>query len=430
MQNLMTYLFRWSVVVVFAFVSMIGARTAYADPFKNYSSYGAEVDREPNRKKRKNCSKYYYCGPTSTIELSMHGSGETGSISDDILGTAGYDIGENGTFEQLMKGGSFNKQAAIMEKIAKTRAADEGQKIKIVIPMIDYGYSGTFNNILIKTSKSEDTYQTQKRNQYGDHIGFTGSVTIEEYSPFVMKGSYSGQLYSYEFESGKDYRGPAWQRQPVKRVVTGTLNGKFNVLSPWKGDERIEETVDYQSAIVDPMKNDIKRLASKYGIDIDVDKEFEKVDVNSNRNSGQKSSAKSVYGDCNCSCNFTQSATTQCKTVCRAAFDVCEGERYTPPSQKTPINKDDLSPKIEKVIENLTLKDGEEFMNLNQEIVNKFENNTLKISENLRDKYIVLLEKTIPGAAYASIRTNMIKEFDSLPDEKSRMIMFIALGGK
>ncbi|PHR56107.1 MAG: hypothetical protein COA43_14350 [Robiginitomaculum sp.] len=437
MQNLMNLIFRWGVVVVFAFVSMTSAGAAYADPFKNYSSYGGEVDREPNRKKRKSCSQYYYCGPTSTIELSMHGSGETGSITDDILGTAGYDIGENGTFEQLTQGGSFKNYSRVLEKIAKTRAADEGQKIKIVIPMIDYGYSGTFSNISIKASKSEDSYETLKRNQYGDHIGFTGSVTIEEYSPFVMKGSYSGQVYSYEFESGKDYRGPAWQRQPVKRVVTGTLNGKFNILSPWKGDDRINETIDYQSAVVDPMKNDIKRLAARYGIDIDVDKEFEKVDVNTNRNSRQKSNAKSVYGDCNCSCNFTQSATNQCKTVCRAAFDVCEGERYTPPVQRTDINKDELSqlfqeiaPELEELAKNLTLNDGEKFMNLDQKLINRFENDAVKIPGKLRDKFIVVLEQVMPGQAYAPFRENMIKEFDALPDDKSRMIMFIGLGGK
>ena len=69
-------------------------------------------------------------------------------------------------------------------------------------------------------------------------------------------------------------------------------------------------------------------------------------------------------------------------------------------------------------------------MNLDQETINRFENNQVIAPSNLRDKFIVLLEQQQPGQEKAPIREMMLQGFDSMPDEKSKMVMFISLGGK
>ncbi len=96
--------------------------------------------------------------------------------------------------------------------------------------MIDYGYSGTFNNILITTSSSGLKLKTAKKDEFSEgHTGFTGTITIEEYSPYVMKGSYSGELYSY-VGTNAPYRGPlpSKREKQIKISATGSVNGEFN----------------------------------------------------------------------------------------------------------------------------------------------------------------------------------------------------------
>ncbi len=417
-----------STVLTFALLlsGLYAENQAYAEPFENYSAFGGEVERDPNRQKGKGCSRLYYCGPTSTVTLSMHASDQD---------AFNYNMGEKGTFEQMMQRGEEYKNfdaLSMTEKIEKSRAAHNAPKIKIVFPMIDYGYSGTFNNILITTSSSGLKLKTAKKDEFSEgHTGFTGTITIEEYSPYVMKGSYSGELYSY-VGTNAPYRGPlpSKREKQIKISATGSVNGEFNILSPWKGDARMNDGIESPLAIVDPMKNDIKRLAAKYGIDVDIDKEFEAVEANAQRNARGPSSSSNVYGDCNCSCNFTQSTAPKCQTTCRAAFDVCQGERYTSPVRETAINKIDLSPELQEASENYTLKDSEKLMNLDQETIARFENNAVKTPTNLRDKFIVLLEQLQPGSANAPARASMLQGFDSMPDEKSKMVMFMSLGGK
>jgi len=392
---------------------LFATSTAHAEPFKNNSAFGGEVERHPNQKKGKSCSKYYDCGPTTTLTLTLHATDENAS---------NYDTGENSTLEEMMQRGEDYKNLgplSMAKQIANARAAHEGPEIHITLPMIDYGYSGTFENIKIKASKGGETLTTAKKDKNGNHLGFTGSVTIEQYAPNVMKGSYSGELYSYDLD--EDFRGRAWEPVPFILLATGTVSGEFNILRPWKNDGRVNENIDNQSAMVDPMKEDIKRLANRYGIDIDVDKEFEKVDANKKRNSRSSSTSLDIYDGCNCSCNFTQSATPKCQKNCSEAFDVCKGERYVTPEQKTPIDRTELSQELKEAGQNYTLQEGEKFMNLDQETIDRFEADEVNTPDNLRDKFIALLEQEHPGEKHAPIREMMLQGFDSMPDEKSKM---------
>jgi len=256
--------FRWLIALL---VCLMTTSHANAEKFENYSSIGGSTERELIRTKEIKCKYYYHCGPTSTIELTMlTADGETTAAFGDS--SINYDVGAVGTFEQMLKRGEdFNKNglsSAITEMIKKGEEY-KGGKIRIVFPMIDYGYTGTFNNIEISVHEQNERLSTATRDEYtGGVTGFTGSVTIEKYSPSTMKGSYSGTLYRY-VDANLPYRGPL-PHQRVKIIVgagTGSVNGEFTIINPWKDDDRISDGIDYQSAIVDPMKDDIKRMVDK-----------------------------------------------------------------------------------------------------------------------------------------------------------------------
>jgi len=357
--------------------------------------------------------------------------GETTAAFGDS--SINYDVGAVGTFEQMLKRGEdFNKNglsSAITEMIKKGEEY-KGGKIRIVFPMIDYGYTGTFNNIEISVHEQNERLSTATRDEYtGGVTGFTGSVTIEKYSPSTMKGSYSGTLYRY-VDANLPYRGPL-PHQRVKIIVgagTGSVNGEFTIINPWKDDDRISDGIDYQSAIVDPMKDDIKRMVDKYGIDVDVDGIFEQVDANQKRNQRSSSSAISIYGDCNCSCNFVKSALPLCKVTCEDAFKACEGERYTPPLTIVPIDPN-LQPEEGEQRISSTLEEDQKFSGVDKEDFEKFINNELTATDDIRAKYIALLEEKHPGEQQAPLREMMIKGFDSMPDENSKMMMYRSLEG-
>ncbi len=67
-----------------------------------------------------------------------------------------------------------------------------------------------------------------------------------------MAGSYSGTLYSY-VETNAPYRGPSPDQQVKQFKIdrNGSINGEFNILSPWEDDDRMNEGIDFQSGRFD-----------------------------------------------------------------------------------------------------------------------------------------------------------------------------------
>ncbi len=71
------------------------------------------------------------------------------------------------------------------------------EALLIVIPRIEYGFAGTVDNARIGGSTAEDP--------------LSGQVTVEEYTPFMLRGSFSAE---------------------------GRIVGTFAVAAPWRGDRR------------------------------------------------------------------------------------------------------------------------------------------------------------------------------------------------
>ncbi len=420
-------------------VNVIVLENISAESFSNYSSLSGSTDRSPNKKANKRCNNYT-CGPTNTIKLSM--------LPSSDIDLKNYNIGGNSTLEQMMKMGEniekFGPASAMGKMGMPHNLGTKTKKIIITIPMIDYGFSGSFNNILInisdKTRGGRRGYSSvvQGLTDKDHHTEYTGSITIEKYTRFILKGSYSAPLRKYGSIPARDIKCPAFSDPSTPPCTlftlegTGKIEGQFNILSPWKDDDRLNKGIDTKSSFVDPLKNDIKGMVAQFGIDIDVDKEFAKAGIgNSNPSAGSKSSSgKDIYGGCNCSCNFVQSATIQCKTACSAAFSACKGERYKPPLKSVIYQNvaGSLFPKLSPKQNLPKVKPGK-LLGIDQNFVDKLEKGTVKIPDNLRSKYISALKKKVPGAANAPIREMMIKGFDEMSDNNAKMMMLKSVGG-
>jgi len=451
---------KYILVSMLIIVNMIVLENTYAESFNNYSSLGGSTStgRSPNKKVSKSC-KTYTCGPTSNIELSM--------LPSPNVDLKNYNIGGNSTLEQMMKMGEdiekYGPTAAMGKMGIPQRLGGETKKINITFPMIDYGFSGSFNNILISVTEKKRGGSRRDTRRYKsvvqgltskdyNQVEYTGNIKIEKYTRFILKGSYSATLRKYKQIPWEDVRlvgqpdrfCPALTDPSTPACTaytlegTGKIEGQFNILSPWRDDDRLNKGIDTKSSFVDPLKNDIKGMVAQFGIDVDVDKEFAKAGFGSGGSSGGSnssssfgpSSGKDIYGGCNCSCNFVESATTQCKSSCSAAFSACRGERYKPPTRTAANNKilDSLIPKLPTKLD-LPKAKGAKLLGIDQNFVDKLEKGEVKTPTNLRKKFISMLQKSHPGNANAPIRDMMIKGFDSMPDDKAKMIMLKSIEG-
>ncbi|MDP6952826.1 MAG: hypothetical protein QGF53_08705, partial [Alphaproteobacteria bacterium] len=108
-------------------------------------------------------------------------------------------------------------------------AADMTQRaLQIVIPAIEYGFSGTADNAQITLADADGP--------------LSGHVTIEEYTPFMLRGSFSAE-----------------------RHIVGT----FSVAAPWQGDPRSVSLSASDTA--DDIRQDlVERFPSLSGEALDV----------------------------------------------------------------------------------------------------------------------------------------------------------------
>jgi len=105
-----------------------------------------------------------------------------------------------------------------------------------------------------------------------------------------------------------------------------------------------------------------------------------------------------------------------------------KGERYTPPLTIVPIDPN-LQPEEGEQRISSTLEEDQKFSGVDKEDFEKFINNELTATDDIRAKYIALLEEKHPGEQQAPLREMMIKGFDSMPDENSKMMMYRSLEG-
>ena len=116
---------------------------------------------------------------------------------------------------------------------------NQGTTVEITVPGFDYGFTGTFTNanILVSGIAESDWLRSMSptpQDKYPPclYLQPTGTLTIEEFSPYILRGSYSGQLVK-----GGVVRNV--RKCPTKDVVD-SISGSFVIAAPWTQDSRVK----------------------------------------------------------------------------------------------------------------------------------------------------------------------------------------------
>jgi len=274
------------------------------------TSGGIEVTRRMNERPCEEPFRFVACGPRIAISLEVRPGG---------LATAGHATADGGALAQLM--GQFQAMAAIgsnkgaqgLEDAAKRISALDGNSVGIVIPMIDYGFTGTFNNAHLSVAMGDgNVYQAigPEDGKPGPEVAFplSGTVTIEEYTPMVMRGTFSGDLVRPEMITTPD---------PVLPVLH-QVSGSFQAVSPWIKDARIERI------IVSDQDDLVRDMASALGLDASKLTGLASSNAQSSSNQSPSKTGGGQLG-CDCSCNYINIKRPACDKQCEASYAACRG---------------------------------------------------------------------------------------------------------
>lgn len=253
------------------------------------------------------------CGPMTTISLALT-PGMFGSL--DQTTTRG---GLAAQFMDQLQAMDAAAGPSLLDDLARQADAVDGSSITIVIPLIDYGFTGSFGNAAISMNRAntethDGVYQAigPRDSMPGPDQAFplSGNVTIEEYSPWVLRGTFSGAMVDMSQSN-------LAVDDPVLNVVH-QLSGTFNVIGPWRGDERAVLISD----------EDMERTARQ-----DAGSVFE--GASGTDDTGAPSSSTPAAGgsgglpgavaSCDCSCNVARSAAPACLQQCEGTFQACQG---------------------------------------------------------------------------------------------------------
>lgn len=288
-------------------------------------AHGGTVGRNPNARPCDNAFIDIACGPTTSISLE-YVPGTFGSLMQSTGRGGAF-----GQFTSTMSGVAASdtfRNSAGLEAAVELYENTPGTHVTITIPLIDYGFTGTFNNAsLVVNAGPKQTYKSAGPADIqpgpGYRFPFAGVVSIDEYSPWVLRGSYSGHLTNVDRLNlvGDD------PSLPVHENIVGT----FNIIAPWRKDSRmIVETAETALASV---VADMQRATA--GLDADDPGAMPGVQGGS-ASGGQQGGMLST---CDCSCNAKLELLPQCKAQCEPTLAACEGVKataqsvlYVPPS--------------------------------------------------------------------------------------------------
>lgn len=279
------------------------------------------------------------CGPQLRINLQLSPFGVAGSFR----GSAASSL-----YSDYMAVDGMNPMAAIQKHSGNLADAErqldarDGDRIRIAIPKIEYGFSGTFNNADIRVDRArsgerdnEKNYRTTgpnvpRDNGYGEiSKPPNGKVTIDEYSHYVLRGSFSGTLVDDQTDN---------MGNPI---VVGDISGTFNIPSPFTGDENFslvteqfeDEMINSMLEMIPASQLPVQEMIKQAGVPPAMF--CEKLDPQQLQALGMEESCANVVSEedvaatvpvvCSCDCDQRQEEKPQveCQSQCEAAWQQC-----------------------------------------------------------------------------------------------------------
>jgi len=292
----------------------------------------ASVGRSPNEHPCGQPFQWIACGPMTRVSLRL-APGTFGDLAA-TSGRGGLLAQMTGMLQasgQAVLDGSYQ---AWLERVTEI----PGHEIRLHFPLIDYGFTGTFNNAYITAQMPgrkalESIGPTDAIPGPGTRFPLNGTVTVTEYSPEIMRGSFSGTMVY-----GEDHD-PSSPNQQQTLPVRHELKGDFVVAAPILNDRRIRrlDPHEYQD-----FRADLELIFPGLQGLLENGAPAGAVSLASDPAAGLSASA-STGRRCDCSCNYSDTASSVCSTWCEPVYKACEG---TP--AKVRSNPDAMSPAAEK----------------------------------------------------------------------------------
>ncbi len=355
-----------------------------------YAATGAKVQRKP----RERCNgfkpfKLMACGPMTTIHLEL---------MPGMYGSFEHTTTQGGDFAQWMSMlGAMNEATGgnTLLDMANQVDSQDGSSISIALPLIDYGFSGSFGNASIVMNRAH-------RNTHGgvyEAIGpmdtlpgpgfefpLSGKVTIDEYTPTILRGGFSGGMVDLT-RANLESDDPLL---PIHKQLSGT----FNIIAPWRGDKRTQ--VGFSE---DPQKAVMEDIGQYFPGSLHGQSMGKRGDSRSSPPSGGTSSGGG--GSCDCSCNRVNIASSHCLDVCEGTFEACKG-----------IPVPGIAPSV------LAEAQAVKGLVANAEI-------------ELRKKFISQIASLYSKKSkYQEILSGYLESFDGMTSFDNKSTLYVGLGGK
>lgn len=225
---------------------------AFREGAQTLSSHVISGGTASRRSKEPPCADafvYLACGPRTNITLSLLPTGAISSLGY-VTGTGSSGAQVLNFFAGLAEAGPVGVSQDWNQAMMKL-AEMEGSSVNISIPLIDYGFTGSYDNAhLVVSGKGRKAYKAigPRDNIPGPGVAYrlSGNVTIEKYTPYILKGQFSGGLVDVENPKAGGGDDPA-------ALVVRNVAGSFHIAGPWQGDRRTKHVPPEKEVLVQQM---------------------------------------------------------------------------------------------------------------------------------------------------------------------------------
>lgn len=286
------------------------------------SALGAHANFERNRAR---CVKPFgasSCGPITSIQLSLT-PGAMGDMTQ-TTGTGGALAQFMAQMTAIADHGALQTDSQWKKAMEEVRDT-EGSTVTITIPLIEYGFSGAFDNAEIVVNGGAGRGNLQAKGPEdtipgrGQEYRQSGRVNIVEFTPYVMRGSFEAQLTDL---SAVDF-GKAGEDMTLP--VDRTISGEFVIAAPWEGDP---EAADYLQQTTEAGMQDLSQAFPSLG-----NQDLASI-MPSGAQGGQPggtsgnlpSSPVQDFPRCACDCQPIATLSPECKPICKVKLRACWAE--------------------------------------------------------------------------------------------------------
>ncbi|MEZ5569921.1 MAG: hypothetical protein R3E54_16545 [Halioglobus sp.] len=288
----------------------------------NQTALGAHATFERERARCVQPFGAVSCGPITSIQLAL----TPGSLGDmtQTTGTGGALAQFMAQITAIADHGALLTDAQWQTAMKKVRDT-EGSTVTITIPLIEYGFTGAFDNaeIVVNGGAGHGNFQALGPEDSipgrGQEYRQSGRVSILEFSPYVLRGRFEADLTEL---SAVDFIS-AGEDMPLP--IVRQISGEFVIAAPWEGDR---DVAVYQPQSTESALQDLSQAFPVVGnMNLADILPPEVLEGQSSATAGNlPASPVSDFPSCACDCQPVVSLTPECKPICKVKLRACWAE--------------------------------------------------------------------------------------------------------